>query len=97
MTDAYKAKLDALCAAADTFSNRVAAHCDDHRVIGGVNLNPESDEWSEEAREAAARAKGKGVAERLAARKQQREAGRDRELTNLGKGPMATSGVNKRE
>ena len=40
MTDAYKAKLDALCAAADTFSNRVAAHCDDHRVIGGVQIQP---------------------------------------------------------
>ena len=55
------------------------------------------DEWSEEAREAAARAKGKEVAARLAERKKARESGRDRELTNLGKGPMATSGINKRE
>lgn len=38
-TARHGSKLDALCAAADTFSKRVAAHCDDHRVIGGVKLD----------------------------------------------------------
>ncbi len=33
---AWSSKLDALCAAADTFSNRAGMMCDDHRVIGGI-------------------------------------------------------------
>jgi len=96
--------IDAVCSMCDSIDKmtaRLGAHCDDRRVIGGVGHGDVEkitavDEWSEEAREAAARAKGKGVAERLAARKKEREAGRDRDLTNLGNGPMAWSGVNKK-
>jgi hypothetical protein len=112
--------IDAVCAMCDSVNKataRLDAYCDDRRVIGGVSHGDVEtitavDEWSEEAREAAAKAraksggyeeagsdfreKAKAMAARAAARKQGRESGKDRDLTNLGKEPMAWSGVNKK-
>jgi hypothetical protein len=77
ITGIDSSKLDALCDAAETFGNRANMMCDDHRVIGGVQIQPNAsqientlgmrfdaalcdvylDEWSEEAREAALKAR----------------------------------------